>query len=465
VFALFTAGATEGERAAAERKMDAWLKRHGKTPEDIQSILVQAAKDDEAARPPPPPSDPRDAASSPFDDLTFTPAGLVEGILTKYVTMPAHLACILALWICFTHVYTRFRIAPRAALISDMPESGKSTALDVARHLVLRPNPEALGTGAAIEEFLDQGPGTILLDELDHVDAEARKRLQRIWNLGHKRGETLSLKVGGRRKLIKIHAPMLAAGIGGFLAPTQKSRTFTLEMEPSTAETKPEREFDDTDVDDLNAVYIFLRRWSARGNLYPKPAMPPGVLRRVADNVKGLLAIADSCGEAWGRGAREAVTALLEKERAERPQIVLIRHGLIFEIYDLDQIGSVQFNKELLRLDLPDARWTQYRSASGTDHLHPLRMDEQATLLGKVGIRSMRIRPPGRGNVSGMNLPSFKRPSKSKVLRLRKNRNSGASGYGWYARPNRPLRPSQAGREQKVILSPRVHTDTNPHIE
>ena len=142
LFALFTAGATEGERTAAERKMDAWLKRHGKTRIDIQSILVQAAKDDEAAQPPPPPSDPRDAASSPFDDLTFTPAGLVEGILMKYVTMPAHLASILALWICFTHVYTRFRIAPRVALISDRPESGKSTALDVARHLVFRPNPE-----------------------------------------------------------------------------------------------------------------------------------------------------------------------------------------------------------------------------------------------------------------------------------------------------------------------------------
>ena len=43
LFALFTSGATEGERTAAERKMDAWLKRHGKTRTDIPSILVQAA--------------------------------------------------------------------------------------------------------------------------------------------------------------------------------------------------------------------------------------------------------------------------------------------------------------------------------------------------------------------------------------------------------------------------------------
>jgi hypothetical protein len=54
LFRLFiNTGAMEGERTAAERKMDAWLKRHGKTRADIQSILVQAAKDDEAAQPPP----------------------------------------------------------------------------------------------------------------------------------------------------------------------------------------------------------------------------------------------------------------------------------------------------------------------------------------------------------------------------------------------------------------------------
>ena len=51
LFALFTAGATEGERAAAERKMDAWLKRHGKTRADIAAILVQAAADEAASQP------------------------------------------------------------------------------------------------------------------------------------------------------------------------------------------------------------------------------------------------------------------------------------------------------------------------------------------------------------------------------------------------------------------------------
>ena len=240
---------------------------------------------------------------------------------------------------------------------------------------------------------------------------------------------------------------MLAAGIGGFLAPTQKSRTFTLEMEPYTAETKPEREFDDADVDDLNSVYIFLRHWAARANLDQNPAMPPGVLRRFADNVRGLLAIADSCGEEWGRRAREAVTALLEKERRERPQTIIIRHRLlIFDIYELDQISSLRFNKELQRLDLPDARWTQYRGASGADYLHPLRMDEQAELLQQVGIASevcwpAEPRQPGPAFVATSAPPSRRRDA-STMWQRRKRPSCGASVSAWSAPPISPSQPS-----------------------
>ena len=61
----------------------------------------------------------------------------------------------------------------------------------------------------------------------------------------------------------------------------------------------------------------------------------------------------------------------------------------------LDQIRSTRFNQELKRLDAPDARWTRYRGPSGTDYAHPIAMHEQAQLLEKVGIHSIKIRPPG----------------------------------------------------------------------
>lgn len=148
LFEQFIRGTTPGEREAAEKGMNAWLKKHNKTRSDISAILAQAFADDKASQPPPPQSDPRDVASNPFDSPEFTPAGLVKGIVEKYLTMPPHDAIIFALWICLTHVYTRFRIAPRVALVSKDPDSGKSTARQVAKQLVFRPNPETLGTGA-----------------------------------------------------------------------------------------------------------------------------------------------------------------------------------------------------------------------------------------------------------------------------------------------------------------------------
>jgi hypothetical protein len=229
------------ERDNAERKMDAWLMRHEKIRADIPAILAQAVADDAAAQPPRPPSDPRDSASHPFDNPEFNPASLVEGIVNKYLTLKPYVSVIYSLWICFTHVFTRFAIAPRVALTSEGPYSGKTRALKVAKRLVWRPNPEAIGSGAAIRDFLDEGPGSVMLDELDQLDVEARRMLLLIWNLGHEWGAQISLKVGGKRKVFNLYAPMMAAGLGNFLAPAQQSRTFKLEMEPYTEETKPER--------------------------------------------------------------------------------------------------------------------------------------------------------------------------------------------------------------------------------
>ena len=378
-------GAQPGERASAERKLDAWLAHHGKTHSDIPSILAQAAADDAAAAPPPPPSDPRAAQPHPFEDPAFTPAGLVQGIVEKYLTMEWHLSVIYSLWIVFTHVYPQFEIAPRLAMVSEGPDAGKTIARRVASHLVYRPNEEALGTAAAIRDYLDQGPGTILLDELDYLDAGTRKQLMKLWNLGHERGAKISLMVKGRRKLVNIHAPILGAGIGDIFERTQESRTFRLDMEPYTEETKPERRYDSSDVADLDAVYSYLRNWAGKVKLNLDPDTT-GLIRRFADNARGLLAVADSCGSEWGRLARDAVMVFSDREKAEQPHFLIVKHGLaIFEALGLDQpsdvLSTVRFNRELKLLDLPDARWSRYRGAGGMAYPHPITVPEQAALL------------------------------------------------------------------------------------
>jgi hypothetical protein len=385
IFELFLNGATPGERDAAERKVNAWLKQHGKTRADIKAILAQAAADDAAQAPPPPPSDPRDAQPHPFDYPAFTPVGLVHGIVGKYLTMDWHVRVIYSLWIVFTHVYTQFEIAPRLVMVSEGPDSGKSTARKVASHLVFRPNAEALGTAAAIREYLDQGPGTILLDELDYLDADARRQLLKLWNLGHERGAKISLMVKGRRKLVGIHAPILGAGIGDVLERTQESRTFRLDMEPYTEETKPERRYDSSAVADLDLIYSYLRKWAHTAKLNLDPDVT-GLIRRFADNARGLLAVADACGPDWAKLARDAIMVFSDREKAEQPHYLIVKHGLaIFDAAGLDQatdvMSTVLFNRELRLLDLPDARWSRYRGASGMAYPHAITVSEQAALL------------------------------------------------------------------------------------
>ena len=140
IFAVWACpGALQGDRDNAERQMDAWLARYGKTRSDIPSILAQAGLDDAAAAPPPPPSDPRDTQPHPFENPRFNPASLVQGIVEKYLTMEWYVSVIYSLWIVFTHVYTLFEIAPRLVMVSEGPYSGKSTARKVARHLCTDP--------------------------------------------------------------------------------------------------------------------------------------------------------------------------------------------------------------------------------------------------------------------------------------------------------------------------------------
>ena len=47
---------------------------------------------------------------------------------------------------------------------------------------MFRANEEAFASEAAIRDHLDEGPGSVALDEGDLLDAKARKALLRLWN-------------------------------------------------------------------------------------------------------------------------------------------------------------------------------------------------------------------------------------------------------------------------------------------
>jgi hypothetical protein len=171
-------------------------------------------------------------------------------------------------------------------------------------------------------------------------------------------------------------------------------------MRPYTEETQPAREYDDSDVKDLDHIYTHLAHWARGVKLDSNPTMPPGVIRRFAGNVRGILSIADSCGPEWGQRARQAVLFLLEKEKAERPKVLILQHALvIIDMLELDPIPSRTVNKELRRLDLPEARWNRYRGPGGGEFAHPLTLNEQADLMAKSGVEARRLRPAEGGKM------------------------------------------------------------------
>jgi Protein of unknown function (DUF3631) len=210
---------------------------------------------------------------------------------------------------------------------------------------------------------------------------------------GYKRGKKRALMMGGERKLVSLHAPMMAAGIGKILEDTQMDRTYPLEMKQAAEETK--KKFDDNNHPDLDNVYRYLRHWAPKVKLNLDPPVPPGIIGRDADNARGLLSVAHACGPEWVQRLHEALAFFLEKKKAERPEIVFIKHGLaIFDLLEIDVIRTTDFDYQLKHLDLPDARWTRYRGPSGIDREHPIAPNERVVLAEKVGIFVGKHKPP-----------------------------------------------------------------------
>ena len=142
---------------------------------------------------------------------------------------------------------------------------------------------------------------------------------------------------------------------------------------------------------------MFLRHRAATWKLNPQPSIPDGLERRAADNVRSLLSVADACGGEWPRRAREAVVALMNEMSEERPEVLIVRHGLLlFDQLETEWIEVGRFNKELHRLSAPEFDWNRYSGTSGLNlDRRPISISEQGRLLGAVGIKSHSMWPPG----------------------------------------------------------------------
>jgi hypothetical protein len=201
-----------GERDTAFRKIEEWLHRYGKTWNDVPELLHDPNAGAQRY------TDPRDATASQHaastTDPTITPLDLIRHMLEEYVSVKPHEYIALALWIAHTHVFDRFMVTPRLALISPVRNCGKTTLLDVIGCLAARAEKSDNITAAAVYHAIDEERRTLLVDEFDNLEVATKGALRAVFNSGHRKGGSVTRLFHGRRRKYATFAPIALASIG-----------------------------------------------------------------------------------------------------------------------------------------------------------------------------------------------------------------------------------------------------------
>jgi hypothetical protein len=375
IFALFTSGAPEGERASAEHKMDAWLKKHDKTRADIPAILAQALADDAAAQPPPS-SDPRDAQPVPDVGENITPLDLIRRMLETYLAYESsHEYVVASCWVLHCFVYDRFDTTPRLLFVSPVENAGKSTSLKVISKLVPYPKRSDDISAAALRYHMKAGR-IMLLDEVDNMDLATKSALRSAIN-ANSRGSSYDRMAGKQPAVWAGYVPMALASIRELPRP-QMSRSIPFYLVRASRErSEALRRFDTNDTTDLDQTYLFTKAWVQNAVINPDPAMPKEFYGRRGDNWRPLVSVADACSPAWGALMREAMVHFARICQDKNVLVILLEH--VRDVFDArgDKVLSKVMTTELNARE--DAPWSEWRGLHNDQQPRAL---TQATLAG-----------------------------------------------------------------------------------
>jgi hypothetical protein len=352
-----------GESENARRKVDAWLRKYGKTWNDLPELLYDPNAS--AVRPYTDPRDATAAQQAASNSGTISCLAMIRAMVEQYVWLELHQYVVVALWIAHTHIYDRFLVSPRLALRSPVRNCGKTTLLDVINSLAARAEKSDNITAAAIYHAVDEECRTLLVDEFDNLEVAAKGALRAVLNSGHRKGGSVTRLLRSRRRRFSTFAPLALASIGGLPLPLM-SRCIVINMVRHGSEQNLRR-FDPNDIavmNELNFVYSNLVVWAREANLNRDPPLPVGLRGRQADNWRPLIAVADSCGPAWGAEARAAAIEFARGYHDEDIPILLLRD--IRDIFDgrgVDRMFSKSLVEALKQMD--DAPWSEWRDLHG----------------------------------------------------------------------------------------------------
>lgn len=249
-----------GERENARVKLDALLRRHAKTWNDLPELL----------QPDPAPDDPDDTSVPEAGATEISPVDLVHHLLRRYLALKPYEYVGIALWIVHTHVFSRFVITPRLALTSPVRGCGKTTALAIAELLVARARKSDGITAASIYHLVDQEHPTLLVDEVDNLGLPSNGSLRAVLNSGHRRGGSITRYINNQARSFSTFAPMALAAIGTLPLPIVH-RSLVIHMERHDGGL-PLQRFDPDNARtmvDMGTVYRNVFDWARTVTLDP----------------------------------------------------------------------------------------------------------------------------------------------------------------------------------------------------
>jgi Protein of unknown function (DUF3631)/RepB DNA-primase N-terminal domain len=249
-----------------------------------------------------------------------------------------------ALWVVHAHMPDCFLVSPRLAVTSPVKGCGKTTLLDVLGRLVPRPLPTANVTSAALFRVVEGYKPTLLVDEADTFLPD-NDELRGVLNSGHRKGGTVLRTVGDDHepRAFGTFCPTVIALIGT-LPDTLHDRSVAIELK-RRLRTETVESFRPDRAGHLDVLVRKAARWAqdnADAITEADPKMPDGIINRMADNWRPLLAIATAAGGDWpGRAgnAAEAAHTAAASDDASRLELLL---GDIRDAFATDAVTKVQ---------------------------------------------------------------------------------------------------------------------------
>jgi hypothetical protein len=340
-------------------------------------------------------------------EQTYNVLNLVDGLLEKYIWVTPDERLAIALWALHTHVFPRYKVTPRLALLSPVFGCGKTTLIILLEHLVANPSRYVNVTPALLYRQIEATVSpTLLLDEANHQNLLQNPVLRVVLN-ANRYGDKIGRAIGKDNiKSYHTFTPIAIAATGTLPNDlTQRSVTINMQRHPTDAPAlEPLNELDPEFTKLMIMLRIEVQKWADACALNNNPENP--LRNRRADNWRVLLAIADDLG--WGEEARAAATKLSQGLPDDDLKVYLLED--IRDVFDRMDVDRIITRVLLERLHAAETgMWLNWTGLNNERQPHPLTSHELGSMLRGFKIRAHTVYQLGPREYRGPSAQGFYR--------------------------------------------------------